>query len=205
MGVGERKDVLLNDIIIGNYKSTGDNNKDLEIASEVLKNKGLWKKQEVVDMMFNQAQSFAYTANNLFEKDIRNHPRNFYSFAPFVVNAAFSIEIYFKTLHKMNGKNSKGHSLSDLYMSLNNKFQKIIKQIGEETRALYQIEKEKGFEYYLSQLDDAFVKWRYIYEGNVDQIYFSPTIFVIQVLDKTCVAVKKSIEKNQPNIPPFSQ
>lgn len=195
MTKGQRKDVILNGVIVGNYESTGDDKKDIEISRDILKKKGLWKKQEVVDMMFNQAQSFGYTANYLYEKDIKKQPRKFYSFAPFVVNAAFSIEIYLKTLHKMYGKDIKGHSLSELYEALDKKCKSTIKQIAEETRNLYQIEKDKDFEYYLSSLDTAFVKWRYIYESDVDKIYFLPTIYVMQALDKTCIEVKKNSKK----------
>ena len=195
MTKGQRKDVILNGVIVGNYESTGDDKKDIEISRDILKKKGLWKKQEVVDMMFSQAQSFGYTANHLYEKDIKRHPRKFYSFAPFVVNAAFSIEIYLKTLHKLYGKDIKGHSLAELYEGLDKKAKSTIKHIAEETRNLYQIEKDKDFEYYLSSLDTAFVKWRYIYESDVGKIYFLPTIYVMQVLDKTCVEVKKIQKK----------
>lgn len=195
MAKGQKKDVVLNEVIVGHYESTGDDEKDIEISRDILKKKGLWKKQDVVDRMFNQAQSFAYTANQLFKRDIKNHPRKFFSFAPFVVNAAFSIEIYLKTLHKLYGQDIKGHSLSDLYKVLDKRCKSTIKQIAEESRNLYQIEKDQGFGYYLSSLDTAFVKWRYIYEYDVGKIYFLPTIYVMQVLDKTCVEVKKNLEK----------
>ncbi|HCY83879.1 MAG TPA: hypothetical protein DHV36_01960 [Desulfobacteraceae bacterium] len=192
MPTPKRKDILLNGIVVGSYESTGDEKKDIEITREILKKKSLWKKKSMIDMMFNQAQSFAYTANHLFEKDIRNHPRKFHSFAPFVVNAAFSIEIYLKTLHHLHGKKIKGHSLTDLYKILDTDYKSIINRIAEETRNLYQIEQEKGFDYYLSSLDRAFVKWRYIYERDVEKIYFLPTIYVMQVLDKACVKIRKN-------------
>jgi len=130
-----------------------------------------------------------------FENGIKKQPRNFFSFAPFVVNAAFSIEIYLKTIHKLYGKHIKGHKLSTLYKSLNEECKLIISQIAEETRHLYKIEKDKGFEYYLSELDNAFVQWRYIYEGSNERIHFLPTIYVMQVLDKTCVQIK-TMNKN---------
>ena len=185
---GKTKDVLLNGIVVGNYKSTGNDKKDIEKAKNILKEKGLWRNIETEEAMFNQAQSFASTANNLYEKDLKKDHKNFYSFAPFVVNAAFSIEIYLKTLHNLYGNKIKGHSLNALYESLSDKGKTHIKKIAEDTRHLYKIDND--FEYHLSQLDKAFENWRYIYEGKSETIYFLPTIYVMQVLDKACILVK---------------
>ena len=189
-GEKKTKDILLNGIVVGNYESTGNDEKDIEIMQGILKDKGLWKEVEIEEMMFNQAQSFANTANTLYQNDIKKHHKNFYSFAPFVVNASFSIEIYLKTLHKLYGNNIKGHSLKALYKSLNKKGKEHISKVAEETKHLYKLEEGKDFEYYLNLLDKAFEEWRYIYEGKYEKVYFMPTIYVMQVLDKACIIVR---------------
>jgi len=184
------KDIVLNGIVVGKFVSTGNDELDVEVMQEALKKKGLWKEIKAEEMMFNQAQSFANTAKTLYVDGIKNNQRNIHSFAPFVVNATFSIEIYLKTLHKLFGQNKRGHSLKALYKSLDNKGKEHISKIAVETKHMFHLEEGKDFEYYLYLLDKAFEEWRYIYEGKSDMIYFSPTIYVMQVLDKACVNVK---------------
>ncbi len=194
-----KKEILVNGIVVGEYESTGDDDKDILIVQGYLKDKGLWRKIELEEMMFRQAQSFASTANNLYKNDIRKQPRNFYSLAPFVVNAAFSIEIYLKTLHTLYGNRKGGHSLFGLYKSLNKKGKTHINKIADETKHLYKIEKDRDFEKCLNHLDKAFVQWRYLYEDNAEKIEFMPTLFVMQVLDKACILVKYEKEHNKAN------
>ncbi len=113
-----KKTLYVNGIIVGEVVATGDFQKDLEVFRQFLRDKGLHKEVTKVQAMFRQALSFATTAAHLYERDLLKAPRNGLSVAPFVVNSAFSIELYLKTLHELQGKTARGHSLLDLYDQL---------------------------------------------------------------------------------------
>lgn len=187
-----RKDIVVNGVVVGQYESTGDMKKDIEICHQYLKDKGLWKEVDISTMMFNQAQSFAKTANDLYTNGIKASPRNFLCFTPFVVNAAFSIEVYLKTIHKMHGQERRGHSLNALYKSLPKEAKRIIEEVAHSTKNNYNITENIEFINYLSNLDRAFEQWRYIYESDTEAIEFLKTIYIMQALDKACIVIKKS-------------
>ena len=112
------KTIYVNGIIVGEVGATGDLQKDLDATMKFLKDKGIHKEVTKVQAIFRQALSFASTAAHLYEKDLTKAPRNGLSLAPFVVNSAFSIELYLKTLHELGGTPVRGHELLKLYDSL---------------------------------------------------------------------------------------
>jgi hypothetical protein len=61
--------------------------------------------------MLGQANSFAYVANATYMDLMKNRgPNKPIVAAPFVVNAAFSVEWYLKTLHVTPATNDSGHA-----------------------------------------------------------------------------------------------
>ena len=103
---------------VGQVEATGDTEKDMEIARRFLREHGLEKEVTIVQAMFRQALSFASAANYVYVNDLRKTPSNPLGIAPFVVNSAFSIEVYFKTIHQLSGKSVKGHKLRAIYDSI---------------------------------------------------------------------------------------
>lgn len=68
----------------------------------------------------------------------------------------FSIELGFKAMIMKHGGVSKGHNLSELFLKIWPWTQNVIIQgVGLE---------RKSFTNELSQMSEAFTKWRYIYE-----------------------------------------
>jgi hypothetical protein len=53
--------------------------------------------------MFNQGGAFAQTARDIYEKHFATSPYGMHAAAPFIVNAAFAVEIFLKTLHPNAG------------------------------------------------------------------------------------------------------
>src|SRR5205807_587674 len=103
-----KKTLYLNNVIVGEVEQTGDVEKDIEIARDFLKSKGLHKEVTVLQAMFRQALSFANTAAYLHKHDLLRAPANALSIAPFVVNSALSIELYLKTLLAIAGTRAHG-------------------------------------------------------------------------------------------------
>lgn len=89
-----KKDILLNGIVVGEHDATGNNLEDAKAVQAILKEKGLYQETTTNDAMFNQANAFATIANDLYKKDLRKSPIKGISISPFIVNAAFSIELY---------------------------------------------------------------------------------------------------------------
>jgi len=181
------KTVLLNGIAIGKVVSTGDTKRDVEAVRQFLKDKGLHKEGTLFQAMFNQAFAFANTSNLIYERDLRRHPRNGLSIAPFVVNAAFSIEIYLKALAQKHGVVLRGHELYDLCKALPEKALSEIEQVTPQCAAKRALDEDPNFTAYLQNLNNAFVDWRYCYEQyRAGPIHIEPMIFVMEVLHESC-------------------
>ncbi|MCI8368434.1 MAG: hypothetical protein HFJ81_02230 [Clostridia bacterium] len=87
---------------------------------------------------------------------------------PAIVNGAFALELYFKS---MLSPDTDGHKLMDLF----NSFEENIKQEIKE-KSISKLEKlawGKSFEQYLEDINNVFVDWRYIHEKNYNVKYLS--------------------------------
>lgn len=184
-----RKTIILNGIAVGEYESTGDTEADIEAVRQFLKDNDLHQETSPFKAAFNQAISFATASNYLYDKDLRQSPRNGASTAPFVVNAAFSIELYLKALALKHGVALRGHVLSKLYNELPIEAKAEI----QEMTLRCAVDSELGlgetpdFFAYLSELDNTFIEWRYSFEKErTGVVQIQPTIFVMGVLHEAC-------------------
>jgi hypothetical protein len=182
------KTVLLNGIAVGEVVSTGDMQRDAEATRQLLKTKGLHKEVTAFQAMFNQAIAFANTSALLYERDLRRSPRKGVSIAPFVVNAAFSIELYLKALAEKHGVAPlRGHELAKLLSKQPAAALAEIEQVIPKCAANRALDAAPNFKDYLEALNDAFVDWRYCYElERTRPVHIEPTIFVMEVLHEAC-------------------
>jgi hypothetical protein len=176
------KTVMCDNKPIGYVKDVNDPKEALKLAKDLIKSKGLWREISKSESIYNQAQSFANTSAYLYEKDLKSLPRNPQSITPFVVNAAFSAEMYLKCLQEVHGQITESHVLTALFKSLPNKVKDKINKASKKFESQYQIEKGILFKNHLKNINNAFVDWRYIYEKNYESINIEQTIFVLQVL-----------------------
>ncbi len=181
------KTIFYNGIAIGDLISTGDTEKDLIAAREFLKDKGLQNEVSLFQAIFNQALAFANTSAYLYDRDMTKVERRGFTASAFVVNAAFSIELYLKALAQKHSAILRGHELIKLYEALPAKAAEEINQViplCAEKRALGE---EPNFQGYLRNLNNTFVEWRYSYElEKTSMFHIEPTIFVMQVLHEAC-------------------
>ena len=178
--------LYFNGIIVGETPVTGNSDLDAETALQALKDKGLYKPTTQLNSMYRQAVSFATTSAYLYEKDLLKAPRNHFSIAPFIVNAAFGIEIYLKTLAKIHGKNLKGHELLKLFDSLPSEAKKSIDATMPHCAKERGITLPINFRNCISELNNTFVEWRYIYEKEHSEVHIQEMIFVMQCLHQVC-------------------
>ena len=176
------KTVMCDNKAVGYVKDVSDPKETIRLAQELIKSKGLSREISKSESIYNQAQSFANTAAYLYEKDLKSLPRNPQSITPFVVNAAFSAEMYLKCLQEIHGQITESHVLTVLFKSLPNKVKDKINKTSKKFESQYQIEKGILFKNHLKNMNNAFVDWRYIYEKNYESLNIQQIIFVIQVL-----------------------
>ena len=186
--IGPKK-IYLNGQLVGEVPAAKDDDEHMELAIALMKAKGLYEPTTLVQGMFRQAVSFATTASYLYKRDLTTVPRNGISVVPFVVNNAFAIELYLKTLGQLHNTPLRGHDLLVLFDLLPASAKDALLphlastqwQCGIATLADYRLE--------LNELRGAFVEWRYLFEtGRTAEIKFQPMIFVTEVLHNTCKA-----------------
>jgi hypothetical protein len=161
----------------------------MEVAKEFLRRSGLHKGVTKVQAIFRQALSFATTSAYLYQRDLLKPPRNGLSIAPFVVNSAFSIELYLKTLHELQGAGAHGHALLELYDTLTETAQDVVFRFALAYAAKYKValSTREQFRSFVVELNNAFVEWRYCYErGSASKIDIQPTILIMKALHEAC-------------------
>ena len=179
--------MLLNGIIVGEVVSTGDTERDAETVRQFLKSKGLHKEISLYQAIYNQAVAFANTSAYLYERDLRRSPRKGISAVPFVVNAAFGIELYIKALAQKHGVALRGHELVKLYEALPAPALAQIEAVTPKCAANRALGETPDFPVYLASLNSTFVDWRYSYElEKTGPVHIEPTIFVMEVLHEAC-------------------
>jgi hypothetical protein len=177
------------------YDSTGEPLKDIPIIHRLMAEHGVATTDVSPEqMIFRQANSFIATSAYLFEKDICATPPNAMAVAPFVVNAAFALELYLKTIALQRGKKLHGHELVRLFDKLPASGKVAIERQLEIVAPVSQWQCEArtlaDLRSIVLDLNNAFVEWRYLHEkmGTLRQITFRPMIFLGEVLHETCQA-----------------
>ncbi|MBW2940304.1 hypothetical protein [Zhongshania aquimaris] len=179
------KTVMCDNKPVGYVKDVEDLEEAARLAQELLKPKGLWRDIPKAEMIYSQAQSFANASAHIYEKDLKSLPRNPQGITPFVVNAAFSAEMYLKSLQEIHGEVTESHVLTALFKSLPNKVKDRINKTCKSFESQYEVEKGVLFKDHLKSINHAFVNWRYIYEKSTEYVNIQQTIFVLQVLHET--------------------
>ena len=184
-----KKSILLNGLLVGEYEATGDPEQDIVLMNEFLKAKGLYRERTTAQATFMQALAFCRTAATIYERDLTGPNRHGPSAAPFVVNAAFSIELYLKTLHELAGKGVRGHDLLKLLDALSAEHQGSVLRCAQKHAPSYQVPvpSADSFRSIVASLATAFVDWRYWHEsGHTGLVDIQPTILLLKALDEAC-------------------
>jgi hypothetical protein len=185
------KELLLNGVFVGQVEHTGDLEKDAAVCLQFIKDKGLYQKPDPVKTIFRQALSFATTASHLYKKGLSSSPWNVHDVAPFVVNSAFSIELYLKTLALHHGTVLKGHDLLKLLGALPAAGRADIIAVSPACRLEFPPAGNPEFRECISELANAFVDWRYLQEKTrAITVRIDRAIFVMKVMHEAC---KKAI------------
>jgi len=181
------REVFLGEKKIGEIKSSGDDEADVLAARDMLHGLGLIKVPSQLQRIFFQAQSFGQLARSIYNTHLSSTSVNDAIVAPFVVNCAFGIELYLKTIALAYGDRLRGHKLVKLYDRLPTAAKTDIALQIPSCANTRGFSKAPDYRACLVKLNDVFVEWRYIYEKQKsDMIAFHELIFVLDVLHETC-------------------
>jgi HEPN domain-containing protein len=174
-------------VVVGEIEPTGDTQQDAEAARQLLVSKGLYKETSDFELTLHQAVAFAHTAKLLYERGLYDPEHVANSTAPFIVNAAFSIELHLKALAQKHGTTNRGHELLTLYADLPQKAQAEIEQVSQRYFATKITGERPGFFACLQDLNHAFVKWRYIHERReTASAHIEQAVFALEILNEAC-------------------
>jgi len=190
-----KKDILLNGIIVGKHDATGDNIEDAKAIDVMLKEKGLYQEVTTNDAMFNQANSFASVANDLYQRDLKKSPFKGISVSPFIVNAVFSIELYLKVIHNAYGNKIKGHHLVSIYKGMPKKGKEHFINSANDVRPHYQLHDGTDIHQCLESLNKSFEQWRYLYEHNELETELQSIRYTMHTSHEACCRVRESAKK----------
>jgi hypothetical protein len=184
------KRLYLDGEFIGEIPAVGDQEQLMRSALAFLESKGLKREVTRVGAMFRLAETFAKAALLVYKADLRVEPRHLPSVAPFVVNLAFSIELYLKTLSKLHGVPIiRKHKLLGLLDRLPPAALRQIQQFAAICAGRRNDLPDPDFRKCLAQLNDAFVQWRYPHERErAPGVHSGSAIFVAETLHEACRA-----------------
>jgi hypothetical protein len=182
------KSLKLDGVIVGEYLGSDDTQVDIEAARECLRSKGLYNPPSLVSAMFGQAAAFAYVANGTYGELRKRAPGKPLVAAPFVVNAAFSVELFLKTLHAVaTGISPRGHKLVELYDALSSSYRTELCAEAVRLAPEHGEGPQVQFRDLLAMLNDAFERWRYVYElANSGEIHLQQTVLVMHACRDVC-------------------
>jgi len=185
---GSRVAVHSGNTLVGHFIGTGDDRADMEECARVLREAGLEQpKPSIAQCIRDQARAFANVATDLAMKimELRGQSRD--CVAPFLVNAAFALELFLKSLAQQHGKEMRGHSLLKLFDELPTAARDSIdKAFAGAPDFLAGFDESSDLRGLFVNLDDAFVAWRYAYEGQAEGRFFGAkaALLLLAVLDE---------------------
>lgn len=163
------KELYVNGQLVGHYEATGDLEVDTRVAKQKLNELG-YSNTEYPEWMHirQQAIYFQDTCAYLMQYEHRRKKTERpFTLIPYVVNSAFCIELYLKALSAKHGKPIKReHKLLKLYRELPESAVADIAASVDQAARESQFEESPDVVAYLTELNDAFVKWRYAFESK---------------------------------------
>ena len=141
--------------------------------------------------MFKHACAFADCAVFCFKDKNNLIVRTQWYSTPGIVNSAFACEVFIKALlvyHGMTLDQIKpiGHRLENLWNAYAIKDSQTSSQVQESIRNYYQSEDNTLFDRKLKEASNAFVDWRYMYEGREVELNLHFLMAFREVLRTTC-------------------
>lgn len=156
MGNRVFKTLKIDGVVICEYLGSSDPEEDQQIAQELIRRKRLQQKPSISRGVYEHAGAFARVANAIYEQDIQNDTANAGdAAAPFLVNAALSIEFFLKSLHVADGNSEFEQALLLLHDSLSDSSQRELDAQAGVLAPQHGEERDISFRDLLTPIDGA--------------------------------------------------
>lgn len=198
MGNRRMKSLKLNGIVVGEFLGSDDREEEIQAFRDALKAKGLYNPPTLAMAMRGQADQFAYVANDAFVKLMENskRPGQIIPASPFVVNAAFSLELYLKTLLVLSNGKPWGHELLKLYDALPDNLKADLQSEAQKLAPTQGEMPDVQMRDMLAMLNESFEEWRYVYElPRSGEIHFRKTILAMHACREVCNRAVTAVPK----------
>ena len=144
------------------------------------------------DQMWCEAVGFHESAQRNFEQRVGPDGRHAFPFTAGVVGLAFASELYLKTLHVIaGGKAPHGHKLNVLFLNLPGTTKALIKVRYEQRRE----GSGSVFEQDINAYANAFVEFRYVYDGGNKAVDVVGLGQLASALYETCLRLNPDLTK----------
>jgi len=182
---------------VGEIPDTGDSLKNIEAFEQYKKDHGIHTESKPGQAINLQAFTFGNIAMSLFNDYLCAPITNgqeaiqYSNYAvPFIVNGAFAIELYLKTLHVIHSNSQKGHKLLTLFNELPEAVQIAIKLAANEFIIKHNLSPDTDLLSSLQRINSAFEDWRYLHEGNKENkprsLPVAEIIVLLETLSRVC-------------------
>ncbi len=185
---GDTKNVYLNGILYGEVKVTNDIDVDLGRVRALLAEKGVDMSPPAEEGLRRQAVHFMRAANHLFQLagiDGEQPLRDPSAAIVFVVNAAFSAELFLKSLRQADGAEFKKiHGLLSIYDELSEGMRVHIDVCASHLARALQFAELPAIRETIETIDSAFVEWRYAHERERTGVVVGNSVgFLLETLN----------------------
>jgi hypothetical protein len=184
----ELRKVVVDGLEIGEIEPSGDMLEDIKRASALVDKAGLGKRgsKHPAYSIYRQAAAFSVASKHIHTTFLAKPQVNPVGFPTFVVNSVLAIELFLKTLHKLAGRDARGHDLAQLYETLPQELKDAIAAHGKLLLSRFPNEKLGDIPSMLAKLRRAFEQWRYMYEHKTLHVDLPPMIFLLVLLHNVC-------------------
>jgi hypothetical protein len=190
------KQIVLNGELIGEVPDSGDPNAVIAAGRKLLQDRGLWRENAKVRMMYGVACSFNQAAANIYAAGLSKKPWDMFAMVPFVVNSVFSLELFLKTLGEAHGaKMPNSHEIGELYRQLPRRAKQEIAASIPTLIGKWGITNRTEFTELIRDLNKVFTTWRYIYESTQTPIFRVPeTIAALLIMHTVTTAAVQRVD-----------
>lgn len=186
---GWRK-LIVNKQVVGWYETTGDDERDLQIARQKIAELGLQQPALPQWMLIRQqAMDFRDACGLIMRYDLETRPQGRRPLSiPYVVNTAFCLELYLKALSLRHGKQQRGHDLLKLYDCLPPAAQLAIATKIPDAQQEARYDQPVDVRRLLEVIKDNFEQWRYAHEYDELRTALMDELFLLRsLLHRACL------------------
>lgn len=146
-----------------------------KINEQIESRKGENPSKQMSQEIFNMANGFYEAALRCMKSEPNSDGSETSAMIPAIVNFAFACELYIKSRLMHIGIDTHGHELEKLFNKVDDDFKDFL---SLEYREALEVD-QASFEDDIKTFSNAFVSWRYVYEGKSESSIILPKLIIL--------------------------